>query len=54
MDIIIRVVKGYGNLPIIIEDGKETYRGEFQTTPEEALVKCVKQTTPNRAESSKT
>ena len=38
-DLIIRRVNGYGYLPIIKLDGKETYRGEYQETPEEALNK---------------
>ena len=33
VDILLRVVKGYGIIPIIIKDGKEVYRGDFQSTP---------------------
>ena len=43
MDIIIREVKGYGWLPMLKdEDGKETYRGEYQPTPEVAMKRCIK------------
>ena len=35
--IILTEVTGYGWLPTIEEDGKETYRGEFRGTPAEAL-----------------
>ena len=39
-DMIIRMVDGCGYLPIIKnEDGKEIYRGEFQSSAELALVK---------------
>lgn len=37
MDIILRHVKGYGWLPIIMLHDKEVYRGEFRLTPQEAL-----------------
>lgn len=36
-DIILRHVEGYGWLPIIEKDGQETYRGEYQTSPQFAL-----------------
>ena len=39
-DLIIRLVEGYGYLPIIEKDGIETYRGEYQETSGEALAKC--------------
>ena len=39
-DMIIRMVEGYGFLPIIVDaDGNELYRGEFQESAEMALVK---------------
>lgn len=38
MDIIIRYVKVYGYLGILIIDGKEVYRtGDFKKTSQEAL-----------------
>jgi len=40
-DLIVRVVEGYGYLPIIVQDGKEVYRGEFQETAELALSKLI-------------
>ena len=40
-DFIIRQVDGYGWLPIIIQDGKEVYRGEFQQTPILAMCKAL-------------
>ena len=40
-DFIIRQVDGYGWLPIIIQDGKEVYRGEFQSTPILAMCKAL-------------
>ena len=40
-DLIVRIVEGYGFLPIIEIDGKEVYRGEYQETAGEALVKCL-------------
>ena len=40
-DIILRHVDGYGWLPIIELDGKEIYRGEFQTSPQYALWKAL-------------
>ena len=39
-DYILRFVDGLGYLPIIEIDGKETYRGEYQKTAEDALAKC--------------
>lgn len=41
LDIILRRVPRYGWLPIIEEDGKEKYRGEYQTTPAECLQKSI-------------
>lgn len=39
-DMLIRMVEGYGFLPIIVDgDGNELYRGEFQDSAEMALVK---------------
>jgi len=39
-DMIIRMVEGYGFLPIIVDaDGCELYRGEFQDSSQMALVK---------------
>ena len=35
--ILLTEVQGYGWLPTIEEDGRETYRGEFYATPAEAL-----------------
>jgi hypothetical protein len=32
-----RRVPGYGWLPLIFEDGKEVYRGEFHINPDRAL-----------------
>ena len=40
IDIIIRIVPGYGFLPIITKDGKELYRGEFTQSAELALSKA--------------
>lgn len=40
-DIILRHVDGYGWLPIIERDGKETYRGEYQKSPQFALWKAL-------------
>ena len=41
MDMIIRIVNPYGFLPLLVDaSGEEKYRGEFQHTPEEALLKC--------------
>jgi hypothetical protein len=40
IDMIVRVVEGYGYLPIVEVDGKEVYRGEYQTTANKALTKC--------------
>lgn len=37
IELMQRRVKGYGWLPLIFEDGKEVYRGEFHQTPSEAL-----------------
>jgi len=39
-DFIARFVSGYGYLPILKQDGKEIYRGEFQRTAIEAIEKC--------------
>ena len=41
MDYIVRVVKGYGYLPIVIVDDVEVYRGEFKQSPGEALDACI-------------
>lgn len=41
MDMIVRIVEGYGFLPIVEVDGKEVYRGEFQKTSAQALNKCA-------------
>lgn len=38
--IILTEVQGYGWLPTLEEDGKETYRGEFRDTPAEALTRA--------------
>jgi len=39
-DMLIRMVEGYGFLPIIVDgDGQELYRGEYQDSAEMALVK---------------
>ena len=35
--IVLTEVQGYGWLPTIEEDGRETYRGEFYPSPAEAL-----------------
>ena len=39
-DLIIRIVEGYGYLPIVEVDGKEVYRGEYRETSGEALERC--------------
>jgi len=39
IDLIIRWVNGYGYLPMIKLESKETYRGEYQETAELALKK---------------
>ena len=39
-DLIQRFVQDLGFLPMIIIDGVEVYRGEYQKTPQEALDKC--------------
>ena len=39
-DLIVRVVPGYGYLPIVKIDDKEVSRGEFQPSPLEALDKA--------------
>lgn len=36
-DIIVRFVPNYGYLPILIADGKEVYRGDFQKTAQQAF-----------------
>ena len=41
MDMIVRIVVGYGHLPIVFEEGKEVYRGEFQQSAHDALDKCI-------------
>ena len=41
MDFVIRCVPGYGFLPIIKEDEKEVYRGEFQKSADLAFNKCM-------------
>ncbi len=40
-DIIIRHVPSLGYLPILEIDGTEVYRGEYKTTPKQALQKCL-------------
>ena len=40
-DIIVRIVPNYGFLPIIMVDGKEVYRGEFQSTHKAAFDRAV-------------
>ena len=37
VELMQRRVTGYGWLPLVFEDGKERYRGEFHKTPAEAL-----------------
>lgn len=37
IEMIQRRVRNYGWLPIIMENGKEVYRGEYKQTPAEAL-----------------
>ena len=39
-ELIIIIVPGYGYIPTIKIDGKETYRGAYQETEEDALKKC--------------
>jgi hypothetical protein len=41
MDMIVRIVADYGHLPIVLSNGKEVYRGEFQATAHDALDKCI-------------
>ena len=36
-DIIVRYVKGLGYLPMLVVDGKEVYRGEYQKTAQAAF-----------------
>lgn len=45
--IILAEIQGYGWLPTIEEDGRETYRGEFRTTPAEALERAERAMRPH-------
>ena len=40
IDIVIRIVDGYGYLPMVRVDDAEIYRGEFQRTTIGALTKA--------------
>ena len=51
-DLIVRMVDGYGFLPILkSEAGDELYRGEFQPTPEKALAKILERLEANKIRS---
>lgn len=41
-EFIIRVVVGYGYLPILKVSGREVYRGEYAKTPEQALAWIIR------------
>ena len=40
IDYTLRYVKDLGFMPILVIDGEEVYRGEYQGTIEQALEKC--------------
>lgn len=41
IDVVIRIVEGYGYLPIVRVDDAEIYRGEFHRTTIAALTKAL-------------
>ena len=45
MDFVVRRVDSRRFIPIILVDGVEKYRGEFKSSPQEALEKCVEMST---------
>lgn len=40
-DMIVRIVDGYGYLPIVEVDGKEVFRGSFKEKAVDALIACM-------------
>ena len=46
IDIVMRVVEGYGVLPIVLAEDDEIFRGEFQSSMDEALLR-VQSNLPN-------
>ena len=39
IDIVMRVVEGYGVLPMVLAEDDEIFRGEFQSSVDEALLR---------------
>lgn len=41
IDMVVRYVPGVGFLPIMRDEDRETYRGEYKQDPHEALASCI-------------